>query len=193
MSDVKSVTALGGKSFGGLVRVAEAPLQGMITVRGDLGLASVKEAATGLTKAEMPATGRIETGAEGAIAWMSPDELLVLCAYADAAPSVPKMEDTMAKDFASAADVSDARAMFRLEGALSREVLAKLSPADLSVEGCAVGQMRRTRLAQVPAAIWFTDDETASVICFRSVADYVFALLKTAAQPGSAVGLAPAG
>ena len=45
-----------------------------------------------------------------------------------------------------------------------------------------VGTLRRTRLAQVPAAIWFEDEETAFVVAFRSVADYVFALLSNAAK-----------
>ena len=69
-----------------------------------------------------------------------------------------------------------------------REVLAKLSPADMRISALPVGRVRRTRLAQVPAAFWFTDDSEAVVICFRSVADYVFGLLSTAAQPGSEVG-----
>lgn len=47
---------------------------------------------------------------------------------------------------------------------------------------------RRTRLAQVPAALRMVDDETFEVICFRSVAQYVFDLLKVAGQPGSEVG-----
>lgn len=189
MSDVTTVTALGGVSYEGLVKVSEAPLQGMITVRGDLGLHSVARAATELTKAEMPAPGTISVQGGNAIAWMSPDELLILCPYAEVPKAVLTMADTMAADFAMAADVSDARAMFRLEGAAVREVLAKLTPADLSPEACPVGCLRRSRLAQVPAAFWFSDAATAHVICFRSVADYVFALLKTAAQPGSAVGI----
>lgn len=42
-------------------------------------------------------------------------------------------------------------------------------------------------MAQIPAAIWMEPDGTFGVICFRSVAEYAFDLLKTAAMPGSAV------
>ena len=51
------------------------------------------------------------------------------------------------------------------------------------------GMFRRSRMAQVPAAIWMTDEETFQIICFRSVAEYVFSLLKVAAQPDSEVGV----
>ncbi|MGC1503573.1 MAG: sarcosine oxidase subunit gamma, partial [Sulfitobacter sp.] len=47
---------------------------------------------------------------------------------------------------------------------------------------------RRTRLAQVPAAFWMPDAETVQIICFRSVAQYVFDVLNVAAQCGSEVG-----
>ena len=49
------------------------------------------------------------------------------------------------------------------------------------------GMFRRTRMAQVPAAFWMVDDQTFQIVSFRSVADYVFSLLKVAAQPGSGV------
>jgi sarcosine oxidase subunit gamma len=47
---------------------------------------------------------------------------------------------------------------------------------------------RRTRMGQVPAAFWLRDDGAFEVICFRSVARYMFDQLCVAAQPGSAVG-----
>ena len=49
------------------------------------------------------------------------------------------------------------------------------------------GMFRRTRLAQVPAALWMTEDDSFQIICFRSVAQYVFDLLCVAAQDGSKV------
>jgi sarcosine oxidase subunit gamma len=70
-------------------------------------------------------------------------------------------------------------------GAL-RDVLAKITPADMAA--LAPGEMRRTRLQQVPAAIWFESETEARVVCFRSVAQYVFDLLALSAQEGGAVG-----
>ena len=77
------------------------------------------------------------------------------------------------------ANVSDARAMFTLKGDRAREILAKLSPADVTEAGFGPGQMRRSRMAQVAAAFWITADGTVNVVCFRSVGAYVFDLLKS--------------
>ncbi|KKK73929.1 hypothetical protein LCGC14_2888910, partial [marine sediment metagenome] len=41
---------------------------------------------------------------------------------------------------------------------------------------------------QVPAAFWLLEDGAFQVVCFRSVAQYMFDQLKVAAQPGSEVG-----
>ena len=183
-----AASALAGASFDGYVTVREAGLRGMITLRGDLGAAKLKNAVKKLTGVDVPEPGRIAIKAELGVAWMSPDELLVLTPYADASKTVAQLEKVLAGTHHLVANVSDARAVFRLEGAAVREVLAKISPADLS-RGCfAPGQVRRTRLAQVAGAFWLTDEETAEIACFRSVAAYVFGLLEHSARPGSEVG-----
>lgn len=183
------VTALNGASFSGAIDVVDAGPIGMITLRGDLSDAALKDAcqSDGLV---MPGKGKATGGLEAGLLWMSPDEVMLLCAH-DAAPDrVAGLARALEGHHSLVAEVSDARAVFRLtgEGAAIREVLAKLSPADMRISALPVGRVRRTRLAQVPAAFWFTDDSEAVVICFRSVADYVFGLLSTAAQPGSEVG-----
>ena len=88
----------------------------------------------------------------------------------------------------TAVDVSGARAVFRVEGPHAREVLAKLAPVDLAPGQFTSGMFRRTRMGQVPAAFWLREDGAFEVICFRSVAQYMFDLLSVAAQPGSEVG-----
>ena len=184
------ITALGGVRYdAGIASITEAPLQGMITLRGDIASKAIKTAAKTVAGAEMPGTREVTTSETGAIAWMSPDELLVLCPYADVADSLAKMHKTFGKASALAVNVSDARAVFHVSGPSAREVIAKLSPVDLAKEKFAPGTIRRTRMAQVAAAFWMTDDETFQVICFRSQAQYVFDLLKIAAQPGSQVGV----
>ena len=81
-----------------------------------------------------------------------------------------------------AVDVSDARAVFRVEGEKAHQVLAKLSPVDFDM--LAPGELRRTRTAQVAAALWH-QDQGFTLVCFRSVASYVMGLLSHSAQPGS--------
>lgn len=185
MSD--PVTALGGMRFDGFVSVAECPPQGMLTLRGDLGSATLAQAVEQATGAAMPGQREVRFAGDRAVAWMAPDELLLLVPYDAADATVAELQAALEGEHALAVRVSDARAMFRLTGADLREVLAKLAPVDMSRGAFTPGTIRRTRLAQVAAAFWMRDEQTADLICFRSVAAYVFGLLSEAARPGSEV------
>ena len=186
MSD--AVSALSGASSDGFCRVEEAGLVGMITLRGNLGAAAVARAVKSATGAAIPAQGRIETGKTGRVAWMSPDEVLLIVDHASAPAMVEKLAKALKSTHALVVNVSDARAMFRVSGANLREVIAKLSPADMAASAFGPGQFRRTRLAQVPAAFHMPDDSSVEIVCFRSVATYMFDLLSMSAQSGAEVG-----
>lgn len=179
------VSALNFARFTGFATVEETGLMGMITLRGDLTAAAPKKAATGAAGgASMPAPLTVTASETGALAWMSPDELLVMCPYEEAA----QRAEALSGSFALAVNVSDARAGFRISGAGAREVLGKLCPLDLGPATFPAGTFRRTRAAQIPVAIWAEGDEAIRLICFRSVAEYAFGILKSAAQRGSEVG-----
>jgi sarcosine oxidase subunit gamma len=181
-------SALNGAVFEGYVRVAEAGLRGMITLRADLADARVAAAVRRVAGVEMPAVRRIALKAGRGAGWMSPDEVLILVPYAEAAATVAALAEALAGVHHLAADVSDARVSFRLEGAGVREVLAKLSPTDLAPGRFAAGELRRSRLAQVAAAFW-EEEGGFTVVAFRSVAGYVFEILRLSAMPGGEVGL----
>ena len=182
-----AVSALQGASFDGYCKVEEAGLVGMITLRGDLSSAGVAKAVKAATGADMPGQGEIIEGAKGRAGWMSPDELLLIVDHAKAADFVAAASKSLAKEHALVVNVSDARAVYRVTGDAVREVLAKLSPADTAA--MVPGQLRRTRIAQIPAAFYLTDEKTAELICFRSVAQYAFDILKDAAMSGGEVGV----
>lgn len=182
------VTALNGVfDKTGIAAVTEMSATGMITLRGDLsdkGLIKAAQAASGVT---LPAQGRCATEGAGGMAWMSPDELLILCAYDEVSARLSALQAALAGSHALAVNVSDARAVFEVSGPRVREVLGKLAPVDLHPDHFEPGMFRRTRLAQVAAAFWMPDAQTAQIICFRSVAQYVFDVLNMAAQEGSEV------
>jgi sarcosine oxidase subunit gamma len=71
----------------------------------------------------------------------------------------------------------------------AREALAKLCPVDMTPGAFEPGMFRRTRMAQIPAAIWMPDADTVHIVCFRSVAEYTFNLLRDAVAEGGEVGL----
>ena len=162
-----------------MVNVQELGLRGMITLRCDL--AKLND----LDGMALPAMGRIVTDGDRALAWMSPDELLLMLPHAGVPIALANISQQCQELHHLAVDVSDARALFALSGnAAAREVMAKLAPVDLHPDGFGVGQFRRSRLGQVAAAFWMADNGDFNVICFRSVADYVAALLAQSANDG---------
>jgi sarcosine oxidase subunit gamma len=172
MSNV--ISAAHGASFDGAVRVEDAGVKGMITVRGDLSSAKMAKAVKAAVGLAMPDMRGVGVGAKGGVAWMSPDELMVFCEYADVDAIVAKLEKALKGEHFLAVNVSDARSMFTLTGEGVREVIAKGSPADMSVEGLPLGEMRRSRLGQIAVAFWLTEEGKLELVCFRSVGQFVY-------------------
>lgn len=187
MSDPAS--ALKNVSDGsGIVAITEVGPLGMITLRGDLSLKPVIKAAVAAGGVTMPDARHCNTEGTQGIAWLSPDELLIMCPHAEVQDRLADLHDKLAKHHMLAVNVSDARAVFDVAGPCVREVIAKLAPVDMHPDHFNGTMFRRTRFAQVPAAFWMPDEHTARIICFRSVAQYMFDVLLTAAQAGSEVG-----
>lgn len=177
------VSALGGQTYDGFATIREVGPFGMITLRCKM---DEKPLATTLKKLgfALPDQRRISHGKERSAGWMSPDELLLILPYAEVAATLAALASGLAKTHHLAADVSDARAIFRIEGAKADEVLAKLCPVDLAK--LAPNELRRTRAAQVAAAFW-AEDGGYTLVSFRSVAGYVMGLLTHSAREGSAL------
>lgn len=173
----------------GLVSICEIGPVGMITLRGDLSAKPFQKAAIAAGGVNIPNQGRCLMELDRGIAWMSPDDLLILCRYDDVAGKLGDLNGKLAKHHALAVNVSDARAVFELRGARVREVMAKLAPVDLHPEVFTPGMFRRTRLGQVAAAFWMPEEDVVRLICFRSSAQYVFDLLGVASGKGSEVDL----
>ena len=179
----EAISALQSASHSGFAAVAEAGLCGMISVRGDLSSRSLAAAVRDVTGTDLPGPRRILHKSDRSLAWMSPDELLILLPYADAPAVVSGLADGLAAEHALVTDVSDARAVFTISGPEADHVLRKLSPADIDV--LAPDEIRRTRIAQVAGAFWRSGEEEFTVVTFRSVAQYVFDLLATASEVGT--------
>ncbi|MEL6609215.1 MAG: sarcosine oxidase subunit gamma family protein [Pseudomonadota bacterium] len=165
--------------FEGLATITETAPRGMIAVRGDL---ASKQMAKAVGK--VPARGTCT----GEVAWMSPDEVLVMCPRDKAEARIATLTKALAGTHHMVTDVSDARAVFTISGKGARDVMAKVCPVDFRPAAFGPGQFRRTRIAQVACAFWLDDAGAFHLICFRSVADYVWAVLEDAAQKDAAVG-----
>jgi sarcosine oxidase subunit gamma len=179
------VSALGGQGFDGFAQIREIGPMGMISLRCDL---TQKPLAATLKKLGLtvPATRRITFRGEEdwAVGWMSPDELLLMLPYDDVGKALDTLRKGLEKIHFLAVDVSDARAVFCIDGDKADQVLSKLCPVDLAM--VQDGDLRRTRAAQVAVAFW-RQDNGFRLVSFRSVAGYVLGLLSHSAQPGSEV------
>ncbi len=179
MSD--PVSALNGASFQGFATIRVIGPLGMITLRAK-GVKALDKAVKAITGTKLPAQRRMEINGDKACGWMSPDEYLLIVPYADVADALARLAKALAGEHHLAVDVSDARAIFRIEGDKAADVLRKLAPVDFDT--LQPGEIRRSRVAQVAAAFW-KDDTGFTLVCFRSVAGYVMGLLTHSAQPGS--------
>jgi sarcosine oxidase subunit gamma len=179
MSD--PVSALNGASFQGFATIREIGPVGMIALRAK-GLRSLDKAIRAAVGTKLPSQRSIEVNGDHACGWMSPDEYLLVMPYAEVATALASLAKSLTGQHYLAVDVSDARAVFRIEGDKADQVLRKLSPTDF--EKMAPNELRRTRTAQVAAAFW-KQDQGFTLVCFRSVAGYVMGLLTHSAQAGS--------
>lgn len=152
----------------------------MISVRADFSSDAARKAVAKVTSTAFPEPLRMTFHKGGSVAWMAPDELLVLLPAEEAPEVEAGLSKALARQNAMVLNVADARVIYRLEGPGGRAALARLTPADVSERAFGPGSFRRTRLGQVAAGIWMREDGAIGVMCFRSVAPYVTSLLETA-------------
>lgn len=181
MSD--PVSALNGASYAGFATIREIGPLGMITLRAK-GVKALDKAIKAAVGTKVPAQRKIEIAGDNACGWMSPDEYLLILPYADVAKALAALAKALAGEHHLAVDVSDARAVFRIEGDKAADVLRKLAPVDF--DKLEPGELRRSRAAQVAAAMWYQDGGY-TLVSFRSVAGYVMGLLTHSAHPGSEI------
>ena len=180
MSD--PVSPLGNARYDGFVSVREVGPLGMITLRAKPDVKELAAAIKAAVGTAVPAQRRVVINGDRAAGWMSPDEYLLVLPYDQVAAAMGAIATAMGGAHHLAADVSDARAIFRIEGAKAAQALQKLMPVDFAT--LEPGELRRSRAAQVAAAIW-EQEGGFTLVCFRSVAAYVMGLLSHSAQPGS--------
>lgn len=185
----KPVSALQVSSYSGYAQITEGGLHGMITLRGDIESPKMRKAMHDVMGLTLPKERAINVDGDKAVAWMSPDELLLMVPHSSVSDTLNALNKSLAGQHFLAADVSDARAVLRVQGDAAREIIAKLCPVDMAPGVFGPGQIRRTRMAQIAAALWMPAESEIVVVCFRSVAQYAFDLLKDAAAPGGEASL----
>ena len=153
---------------------------GMITIRADLDRAG-DAIAEGVGLAIPDTTGVTGDGTR-ILAWMSPDELLLMLPAAETPEAMMALEQALTGEHGLVVDMSDARAVFDITGPDAADVISKLVPVDAAA--MPTGHLRRSRAAQTAVAVW-RHGEGFRLFGFRSTADYLELILQNAAIAGS--------
>lgn len=170
------------------VSLREISERGMIDLRGltsDRKFMAAAKAVLGLDLPKQPRSSA--TWGDVKALWLSPDQWLVTCARAKAQGLADELTAALASVHALAVNVSDMRAIIRLEGERVREVVMKGSTLDLTDGSYTPGTVRRMRFAEIAALLHIVEDNTIDIYVFRSYANYAWEFLLKAARKGSEV------
>lgn len=168
--------------------------RGMIDLRGDAKDRKFMAAAKAVLGFDLPKTPRTSiTWGDMKALWLSIDQWLVLCPL----DKVQELLDTLRKQLAGihslAVDVSDMRAILRIEGEMAREVLLKGTSLDLLDPAYGPGTCRRMRYAEIAALLDVVEPDVFDIYVFRSYADYTWDYVVATARKGSEIRLFKSG
>src|SRR5260221_12426105 len=167
------------------VTIREIAGRGMIDLRGlasDQGFIAAAKQALG---ADLPLAPRTSVSwGDIKLLWLSIDQWVILCPGARTAEILGALRKALAGIHSLAVDVSDMRAIIRVEGEGAREVLMKGCSLDLLNGEYTPGTARRMRFAEIAALLHVIEDDAFDIYIFRSYAHYAWDfLLATAREP----------
>jgi sarcosine oxidase, subunit gamma len=172
------------------IAMREISERGMIDLRG---LASDKKfmvAVKSVLGFDLPKAPRTSaTWGDVKALWLSPDQWLILCTRSKTTALLAELNTALGKIHSLAVDVSDMRAIIRLEGEGVRETLMKGSTLDLISDDYKSGTVRRMRFAEIAALLHVIEENVIDIYVFRSYAEYTWAFLTKAARKGAEVKL----
>ena len=122
------------REFQGYVTIRQQSDHSMFTLRASLASSKVKAALKTCLNVAVPKRGTYAQTGETLLAWMSPDELLIMVPKDAGGAAFAALEQALDGLHYLLADVSDARSRFTIEGGSAREVVAKLAPMDVSAD-----------------------------------------------------------
>lgn len=162
--------------------------RGMIDLRGSTADRKFMAAAKKILGVDLPKTPRTSTSwGDVKCLWLSIDQWLVLCAKSKVDELVSALRAELAGVHSLVVDVSDMRAVMRLEGEGVREVLLKGSSLDLLSDDYKSGTVRRMRFAEIAALLHVVEDRVFDIYIFRSYADYAWEFVLATARQSSKV------
>jgi sarcosine oxidase, subunit gamma len=172
------------------ISMREITGRGMIDLRGLMTDKKFMKAAKDVLGLDLPKTPRTtNTWGDMKALWLSPDQWLILCPGDKAQKILAELNTALKGIHSLAVDVSDMRAIIRLEGEHARTTVMKGTSIDLTHGDYQPGSIRRMKFAEVGALLHIIEDNVIEVYVFRSYADYAWSFLLKAARKGSEVRL----
>jgi sarcosine oxidase subunit gamma len=165
---------------------------GMIDLRGLPDDEGFLRAAREVLGFDLPLSPRAAAGlgAVGAL-WLSVDQWLITLPRQEAASFHARLAQALHGIHALAVDMSDARAIFRLEGENAREVLNKGTSVDFTAPEIEPGLVRRIRYAEIAALVHVrsTSPYACDLYVFRSYAEHAWSYLLFTAREAARITL----
>ena len=121
--------------------------------------------------------------------WLSIDQWLILCPRGKVTDVIARLRDALGSIHSLVVDVSDMRAVIRMEGEGCREIIMKGTSLDLLSAEYAPGLVRRMRFAEIAALLHVVEDDVFDIYVFRSYAHYAWDFLRAAAREPAKVRL----
>lgn len=185
MSELSYESPLAGVSTpnGLSISIREIPDRGMIDLRGLTSDAAFMSAAHDALGFALPTAPRSSASwGDVKVLWLSTDQWLILSTRSKAQEILANLRNTLKGIHSLALDVSDMRAVIRLEGEGCREVLMKGTSLDLLDPEYKPGCCRRMRYAEIAALLHVVEENVFDVYVFRSYAHYTWNFLCATAK-----------
>ena len=165
------------------ISIREIAERGMIDLRGLTSDASFMAAVRSVLGVELPVKPRTSVSwGDVKVLWLSTDQWLILSSRSKANELVASLRAALQGIHVLVVDVSDMRAIIRLEGDGCREVIMKGTSLDLLDPEYVQGCCRRMRYAEIAALLDVVEDDVFDIYVFRSFAHYTWNFLCATAK-----------
>ena len=169
-----------------LFTISDLYLPVMISIRTHLVDKKFQKIIKDVFKINVPNKLKFTSNKNLYLAWMSPNELLLISKNLNKVTKLIKsIEDSLKGIESLVLDVSSSRTVFSIKGSLWRELLAKGTPINLCPNKFTSTSFRRTRLGQVSTAFWMVKTDQIYIVCGRSFKEFFFKWLCNAANEKS--------
>jgi sarcosine oxidase, subunit gamma len=172
------------------ISMREIAGRGMIDLRGLSTDKKFMKAAKDVLGLDLPKAPRTTNSwGDMKALWLSPDQCLILCPGDKTQKLLGELNTALKGIHSLAVDVSDMRAIIRLEGEYARTTVMKGTSIDLTHGDYPPGTIRRMKFAEVGALLHIIEEDVIEIYVFRSYADYTWEFLLKAARKGAEVKL----